>query len=807
MDKNKIKKFIKASSILITTCFLSLYTKSIAFAMVAPDKTLNNGTTSSAETSISSETIFSFLSDNQEYLQFFDVFSWIGHTLGWLVVKFLYSCSAGLEKFIDIMFDLFGIGTSGLATSMDKLFGIHNLDKAYNYIKIAGFTILGICLIVFAIKYMASDKLDLKDTTIRILLAVTLIASCNIFISYSMTGGRMFFDGSKQLFNTATKDQSYALNIINNNTVDVYRLAKSHQPLTSLKSHKLKESSDYIYPKSDDKIVAFKNKEEFMRADYTSVLNNNNEALWEKIGKQNEDLLSKYLINSDSNKAEDNLSDMKNAIIFKSLENGYFRYGVHFFDTIVQLLIFIVATILTIFVLARHIFNMIVLYIITPLVVSSDISTGTKMKRIALDILKGGGAIACTGLSYSIFLALFDKIMANDMNILLQLMLMLASAVALFDGAHAFNKYFDYDTGFKDGYKTLRGAQETIKTAKGAGSVVKSSFDLVKDKSSQFVNGFGSNSSNATDGTANAKFDEMDLENPFDIQNNTSDKSSDKNENNANSSINEDQQNSDMDKSQDSNMMNNESNNESNSQTDDLSESNNMSDIPMDDDNVNSYDNAGNEELDNVNMDNSINEDEILTNDNINDADISDDDIYSNNQNDNIDINENSSNIEENDSFVNQNNVEENSLESNSFDNENTSSGLENSTSEYDNPNKLIAPESYSTDSSENPINHNNDNVDSNVNVNETTESINLNSSSSDISNPTISNVSNTNDLNSVNNSINTSETGLSNNKPHSKSYQSYQIGSQQIDTTTSNYSSNESKYTQPNLKNDNSEW
>ena len=535
--KNKIAKYWFSST--LCTTFLFFFPKISLAAVEAGNSIVDNSTNAGhvGENFDGASAAYDFLTSNTEYVQLSDFIKWVFHSLGWMIIKGLYYMARGLEGFIDKVFEMFNVGGA-----VSNLFGIDGLDNAYRNIAIVGFSILLIVLIIFGIKVMVSDKVSIQNTVLNVMLSMFLIFSAGYLVQTSMQSGKFFYDGSKNMFNSSyqtNSEDTFSLRILNNNTVDLYRLSKATEKSDLTKLKNKEHSTDYIRPNANG-VKAFNTSQDFLNANLADILKDNKKATWDKIGEKNKELLS-YRVESLDGDKKDKVVKLKDNLIFKWFDEGYFRYGFKFSNILIEMLVYMVAVLMTVFLLVRHMFNMIFTYTLIPLITPMDINSGSKTKRIVGDIIKGGAAIGCTGIAFSLFINIFNRVMEYDGNILFKLIVMIATAIACWDGAEAFNKYFDYDTGFKSGWRGLMAGAYGAKMAGGvasgvasAGSAMASGVNAMKsavaDKFGEFSNtsdnvasGFSKNedqpdATSAVNDMDNDK--ENDLSNPYMNQDN-----------------------------------------------------------------------------------------------------------------------------------------------------------------------------------------------------------------------------------------------------------------------------------------------
>ncbi|PFR68133.1 hypothetical protein COK29_26475, partial [Bacillus cereus] len=89
--------------------------------------------------------------------------------------------------------------------------------------------------------------------------------------------------------------------------------------------------------------------------------------------------------------------------------------------------------------------------VIAPLVFMTDIESGQKTKMVVMDICKGFGLIAFTGISMRVYIILVTYVGNADISSVLYVMCMIALTILLVKGSESILRYFGVDVGLKDG--------------------------------------------------------------------------------------------------------------------------------------------------------------------------------------------------------------------------------------------------------------------------------------------------------------------------------------------------------------------
>lgn len=603
-----------------------------------------------------------WLTHNSEWLQESGFLSFVGHGIGWFFIKVLYIISSMMEKALNSIYDFMTGSFFNTGSDIGKY-----LDQWFSYAKYIAIAVLTVMLVYFGIKYIIDGKVEIKSIFTHAVLAICFIVACNGIISTSLDIGTKAYDASKSV-ETKDANTSFSFSVIQNNVVD-------------LKKAVLKDGAKYA-DKSASMNKAFKDgkstsdmnnlkEENFDAYDWNQILIANKGALKKypvpeevkskedanEFSKAIQDVFSKSEFSKDTGKFALNMAleeDDNGNMIAKELDSGifeidegYYRYATRFANIIISLILLSLAFLLTMYLISTTLINLLFTKIIAPIVAVSDLSSGQKMKNILMDIINAGVTLALTGVSFSVFIRLFNYTMSTDWNIVAKCVFLVALGVACFDGAKAFDKYLGVDVGFRDGWKAAAGAYVAGKTATSAtatgSKLVWSGGKGLWNIGQKGVEAYKEYKSNkdASDGSNH-------WANPL------------SNDLNQNEDVNSNDNDLDINHTQDDNMNNNiqsdDDMNMMNSDIDSEHEADNIDNDSMvtstgsvsDDDSVEDVDQMDGYGIDNVSGDTDINTQQDI--DQFDDVDATEQNDFALNEadNDNVNISENNENIGEN---------------------------------------------------------------------------------------------------------------------------------------------------------------
>lgn len=441
------------------------------------------------------------MKNDNKWVQFCDLFTWIGHNIGWGIVRIVYTISQGAENLIDSIFTL-----GGLLNNPD-------VTNITNKVKWLSFVVMGLVLLFLFFKWMTGKAVDMKNVFIQMILGTCLIfASTNFVISgLNVSGGHDLyswaFNLSKQNYKSFKNDSyfssselskdatesnkkgesnSFSFNAIKANTMDLqYVLSKGNATdLEPSKGGKFKSTGVNDLTPSDFRVL-----------DMSQLLEKPEKA--SSSDPKNKEI-GKYLTYRVDKNEKGQYEGKEISNFLKFFPQGYFRFGFHFSRIIITLLVMTVAFVLAAFNIGSTILELVFLKILSPITIASDIETGKRMKQILMDIWQAWLTITLTGFSLSLFTRIFSFISGLDLNILAYTIALLVSAKVCYDGSNMIKKYFGVDVGVQSGWKTLMGVSSVAHMVHDGASAVSSGVHAVgagigslKDKLSGDANDHG----------------------------------------------------------------------------------------------------------------------------------------------------------------------------------------------------------------------------------------------------------------------------------------------------------------------------
>ena len=369
-----------------------------------------------------------WLQSHDKWIQFGTLMTWIGHQMGWGVIKGLYFISSYVEEAVTQILDFIS-GLFGGATAL-------------------AWTVLGVAITYWGVKYVwyGEKRLELNGMILNVVLVALFLVSSSTIIDKTMEVGINTYK-DVQSETTGNQPGGFSLQIVRNNVVDLQKALKNNN--TNAVSNDDKSG----YNTLNDAFVKTADMAEILTPDDIKDLGDSS--------------IKKYL--------EYQIADVddKGQISAKKIDNGwfdifkagYFRFGTRFFNIISELLIMAVAMALYGYLLIRNAIDLLFTKIIGGIAAAKDIERGEALRMVIIEIGRSALGIACTGISLCVFVHLFNGINNQDWNPVAHTIALLASAVACLDGASVFDRYFGIDIGLRSGWQAAVGAFAGAKTA------------------------------------------------------------------------------------------------------------------------------------------------------------------------------------------------------------------------------------------------------------------------------------------------------------------------------------------------------
>lgn len=437
-----------------------------------------------------------WLQSHDKWVQFGTLMTWLGHQIGWGAIKGIYFISSYVEEAVtQIMSFVSGLFGGNL---MNQIFG-DSTNSFFNGATILAWTLLGVAITYWGLKYIwyGEKRLEIHSMLLNVVLVAIFLVASSTIISKTMDVGIGTYNAVKEETSGNLKD-GFSLQIIKNNVVDLQKVLDTNN------TKAVSNSNNEGYNNLTDSFIK--------TADMAEILED------PKGKSQIKDYLQYQISDVDDN-GQISAKKIDNGW-FSIFKSGYFRFGTRFFNIISELLIMAVALALYGYLILRNAIDLIFTKMIGGIAAAKDIERGEALRMVITDIGKSALGIACTGISLSVFIHLFNGINNQDWNPVAHTIALLACAVACLDGASVFDRYFGIDIGLRSGWQATVGAFAGAKTATSmAGSAVKTAGAVasgavkggtaIKNGVMEAVSSVGSTTDDKTDNTHSSNSDNV----------------------------------------------------------------------------------------------------------------------------------------------------------------------------------------------------------------------------------------------------------------------------------------------------------
>ena len=392
-----------------------------------------------------------WLQSHDKWIQFGTLMTWIGHQMGWGVIKGLYFISSYVEEavtqILDFISGLFG------GNLINQIFG-DSTNSLFDGATALAWTVLGVAITYWGVKYVwyGEKRLELNGMILNVVLVALFLVSSSTIIDKTMEVGINTYK-DVQSETTGNQPGGFSLQIVRNNVVDLKEALKNDN------TNAVSNDDNQGYNNLNDAFVKMADMSEILTPKDIKEINN----------KSSMEKYLEYQISDVDSKGNISAKEIDNGW-FDIFKAGYFRFGTRFFNIISELLIMAVAMALYGYLLIRNAIDLLFTKIIGGIAAAKDIERGEALRMVIIEIGRSALGIACTGISLCVFVHLFNGINNQDWNPVAHTIALLASAVACLDGASVFDRYFGIDIGLRSGWQAAVGAFAGAKTATSVAS-------------------------------------------------------------------------------------------------------------------------------------------------------------------------------------------------------------------------------------------------------------------------------------------------------------------------------------------------
>ena len=384
--------------------------------------------------------------------------------IGWWLIKALCSLC---DFFYDVL------------TSIYKALDFTTGDSVISYSKALMPWIS--CLLVISIMllgyYMIVKRTDARVNLVQNLVLIMLIVTALPQITGYMADLTAAATASVEK-EAITQEASPSFRVVQENVIDLKTADRQNMPsYADLTKGKTKRNS-----LTSQKKVSYVDINEYM--DYESDDELKNPDLWK----------SKLTIDGDGNTS---VSDMDGGIgsFFGLFNDKYYRFSVNWWTVIITLACSCIALFFMSLKVARIIWEIAAHQLIGPFIAVTDLASGQRMKEFLRSLVSLFAVLFMIMLMYGLYflgMSYINSFSAGSpgVNAVAKIIMQMALAWMMIDGANIIERVTGVDAGLKSGYQAIIGALAAGKAVKGAGKAAGAFAAGAKAKNA--ANGLGS---------------------------------------------------------------------------------------------------------------------------------------------------------------------------------------------------------------------------------------------------------------------------------------------------------------------------
>lgn len=367
-----------------------------------------------------------FLTDYQDYLQFQDMFGWLGNVIAWGYIKFVFIINSFLEGLLTRSFDVGGfLKSQGLS------------DLQTTFVVVLSGVLLAVAAAIAGIKMMINRKKapELKDLLVNLFISVFLLV-------YGGTIINDLFDISKDTFTDLTQIESNppSLQLIQDNTKDLTIVLK-----TGINNIKKEDKLNNI------------TKDNFKDTNMTLAITPDDLGDIVKATGNEDAKYLEYEIDVD-NKGKKTAVPYKDNFLSKNVApSGYRRFASNRLVIAVGETSLIIGYVFIIFTIIMCIFELGYKKVYLAVVAATDIETGQRRNKALEGVVQSLLLIAFTGLELNIYMQIMQFLGENTLDPYIYVISMVVATFLLFKGSQTVSSLFGVDTSMKNGAGMLMG--------------------------------------------------------------------------------------------------------------------------------------------------------------------------------------------------------------------------------------------------------------------------------------------------------------------------------------------------------------
>ncbi|EIU8640633.1 hypothetical protein L6586_002898 [Listeria monocytogenes] len=398
----------------------------------------------------------------QRYGNYFvecDLFNLLPRILSWLVIKVLVFFNEMFENVLTKIFDYKDFFKSPEVKAIVEKFVLP-----------ISWGLLTLALVVVAFQIIVFGKRDFDKLVINIIVACLLMIGMPTLMGYITNLGA---EGAKGMLSYGSKEKvSLAKSVVNRNMTDILWLDQK----------KLLDKKQSAWSRKTN--LNGVNQKDIMDINIAETIDYDTDGFWNSfkdMWKSSPDEHEmKKLFQYKLTKGIDGKSVLVKFENHLLVDERWFRYSYDFWGTAIPIFMSTLAMIFSCFKIAANIFQLGFINIFGTVMAAVDISTGQRTKKILEYVVSLAAQMVAICATFKLYVIFTGWVVSKDMPLGLEIILLVASGLAVIDGMDIFQRVMGIDAGVKDGQGMAMGVVAAASVAKNTVGAAKQGTDLMK---------------------------------------------------------------------------------------------------------------------------------------------------------------------------------------------------------------------------------------------------------------------------------------------------------------------------------------
>ncbi|EAC3508723.1 MULTISPECIES: pLS20_p028 family conjugation system transmembrane protein [Listeria] len=398
----------------------------------------------------------------QRYGNYFvecDLFNLLPRILSWLIIKVLVFFNEIFENVLTKIFDYMDFFKSPEVKSMVEKF-----------ILPISWGLLALAIVIVAFQIIVFGKRDFDKLVINIIVGCILMIGMPTLMGYINDLGVV---GAKGILNYGNKEKiSMAKSIVNQNVTDILWLDQK----------RLLDKKQSTWSRKNN--LNGVNQKDIMDINIAETVDYDTDGFWNSFkdmwGPSSDEHEMKKLFQYKLTKGTDGQNVLVKFENHLLVDERWFRYSYDFWGTAIPIFMSTLAMIFSCFKIASNIFQGGFIYMMGTVVSAVDISTGQRTKKIIEYVVSLAAQVVAVCATFKLYIIFTGWVVSKDMSLGLEIILLVASGLAVIDGMDIFQRVMGLDAGVKDGQGMAMGLVAAASVGKNAVGAAKQGTELAK---------------------------------------------------------------------------------------------------------------------------------------------------------------------------------------------------------------------------------------------------------------------------------------------------------------------------------------